>query len=68
MSHRLRNVCTTAHATVDYSYGTLLHELLDEITVKVTADRVVDEALLLLGLVLCLVAEHHIVVPAALNL
>ena len=35
---------------------------------EVAADRVVDEALLLLGLVSGLVSEHHVVVPSPLDL
>jgi hypothetical protein len=43
-------------------------EFLQEGAVEVAADRVVDEALLVLRLVSRLVSEHHIIVPPPLDL
>lgn len=45
-----------------------MDEFLQEGAVEVAADRVVDEALLVLRLVSRLVSEHHVIVPPPLDL
>jgi len=59
---------TTKLTTQSQNQACLFHELLNERSVEVAADRVVDEALLLLRLIPGLVSEHHVVVPSPLDL
>ena len=47
--------------------GSLLDVLVQELPVEIRADGVVDEPLALALLVPCLIAEHDVVIPAALH-
>jgi len=44
--------------------SSLSHVFVEELTMEVVARRVVDEALLVLGLVSTLVLEHGVVIPS----